>query len=99
MLQGSLMYTTVHLNRYWRMICEAWVFLHGTVSYTAPAVQLHLGVGNRLDPLLLPPKPHTHTLSLRFIFCNNPIAAVAVIVAAAAVAAAAAAAAVAAGGG
>ena len=31
MLQGSLMYTTAHLNRYWRMVCEAWVFVHGMV--------------------------------------------------------------------
>ncbi len=31
MLQGSLMYTTAHLNRYWRMVCEAWVFIHGMV--------------------------------------------------------------------
>lgn len=31
MLQGSLMYTTVHLNRYWRLVCEAWVFIHGSV--------------------------------------------------------------------
>eukprot|EP00928_Gymnodinium_smaydae_P081284 TRINITY_DN64831_c0_g1_i1.p1 TRINITY_DN64831_c0_g1~~TRINITY_DN64831_c0_g1_i1.p1 ORF type:complete len:564 (-),score=106.25 TRINITY_DN64831_c0_g1_i1:67-1758(-) len=31
MLQGSVMYTTAHLNRYWRMVCEAWVFLHGMV--------------------------------------------------------------------
>ena len=25
------MYTTAHLNRYWRMVCEAWVFVHGMV--------------------------------------------------------------------
>ena len=31
MFQGSMMYTTAHLNKYWRMICEAWVFLHGMV--------------------------------------------------------------------
>jgi hypothetical protein len=31
MLQGSLMYTTLHLNRYWRTLCEAWVFVHGMV--------------------------------------------------------------------
>ena len=31
MLQGSLMYTTVHLNKYWRIVCESWVFIHGTV--------------------------------------------------------------------
>ena len=31
MLQGSLIYTTAHVNRYWRMVCEAWVFLHGMV--------------------------------------------------------------------
>jgi len=31
MFQGSMMYTTAHLNRYWRMICEAWVFVHGMV--------------------------------------------------------------------
>lgn len=31
MLQGSLMYTTAHTNRYWRMVCEAWVFLHGCI--------------------------------------------------------------------
>ncbi|XP_071484096.1 uncharacterized protein [Diadema antillarum] len=31
MLQGSLMYTQVHLNRYWRLLLEAWVVIHGTV--------------------------------------------------------------------
>jgi hypothetical protein len=31
MFQGSMMYTTAHLNRYWRMVCEAWVFLHGMI--------------------------------------------------------------------
>lgn len=31
MLQGSLMYTTIHLNKYWRIICESWVFIHGAV--------------------------------------------------------------------
>ena len=30
MLQGSLMYTNVHLNRLWRLILEAWVVIHGT---------------------------------------------------------------------
>lgn len=31
MLQGSLMYTTAHLNYYWRLVCESWVFIHATV--------------------------------------------------------------------
>jgi hypothetical protein len=31
MFQGSLMYTAAHLNRYWRMVCEAWVFIHGMI--------------------------------------------------------------------
>ncbi|KAJ8026685.1 hypothetical protein HOLleu_31593 [Holothuria leucospilota] len=31
MLQGSLMYTDLHLNRYWRLILESWVTLHSTV--------------------------------------------------------------------
>ena len=29
MLQGSLMYTNLHLNRWWRFVLEAWVLLHG----------------------------------------------------------------------
>ncbi|XP_071484095.1 uncharacterized protein [Diadema antillarum] len=31
LLQGSLMYTQFHLNRYWRLLLEAWVIIHGTV--------------------------------------------------------------------
>eukprot|EP00057_Strongylocentrotus_purpuratus_P005495 XP_003731096.1 PREDICTED: uncharacterized protein LOC100888274 [Strongylocentrotus purpuratus] len=31
LLQGSLMFTQVHLNRYWRLLLEAWVIIHGTV--------------------------------------------------------------------
>lgn len=31
MLQGSLMYTNLHLNRLWRLILEAWVVVHGTI--------------------------------------------------------------------
>ncbi|XP_063963388.1 uncharacterized protein LOC129273708 [Lytechinus pictus] len=31
LLQGSLMFTKVHLNRYWRFLLEAWVIIHGTV--------------------------------------------------------------------
>lgn len=31
MLQGSLMYTQVHLNRYWRLLLEAWVIIHGSL--------------------------------------------------------------------
>ena len=31
MLQGSLMFTTAHLNYYWRLACESWVFIHATV--------------------------------------------------------------------
>ncbi|XP_041477425.1 uncharacterized protein LOC121425438 isoform X2 [Lytechinus variegatus] len=31
MLQGSLMYTQFHLNRYWRLLLEAWVIIHGSV--------------------------------------------------------------------
>ena len=31
MLQGSLMYTTAHVNRYWRLVCEAWVLIHAMV--------------------------------------------------------------------
>ncbi|XP_033633469.1 uncharacterized protein LOC117295016 [Asterias rubens] len=31
MLQGSLIYTNMHLNRYWRLTLEAWVILHGSV--------------------------------------------------------------------
>lgn len=34
MVQGSLMFTDAHLNRYWRMILEAWVFLHAAVIST-----------------------------------------------------------------
>lgn len=31
MLQGSLMYTNIHLNRYWRLLLESWVTIHATV--------------------------------------------------------------------
>jgi len=31
LVQGSLAYTPAHLNRYWRLVVEAWVLLHGTV--------------------------------------------------------------------
>ena len=31
MLQGSLMYTNVHLNRLWRLTLEVWVVFHGVV--------------------------------------------------------------------
>ena len=31
MLQGSLMFTTAHLNYTWRLVCESWVFVHATV--------------------------------------------------------------------
>uniref|UniRef100_H2YWE1 Uncharacterized protein n=1 Tax=Ciona savignyi TaxID=51511 RepID=H2YWE1_CIOSA len=31
MLQGSLIYTDMHLNRYWRLLNESWVLAHGTV--------------------------------------------------------------------
>ena len=31
MLQGSLIYTNMHLNRYWRLTLEAWVILHSSV--------------------------------------------------------------------
>ena len=48
MLQGSLMYTNVHLNRLWRLILEAWVALHGTV------VAMQTG-GPKLDGTLLWP--------------------------------------------
>ena len=31
MLQGSLMYTEIHKNKYWRFVLEAWVALHGSL--------------------------------------------------------------------
>ncbi|XP_076810433.1 uncharacterized protein LOC143453151 [Clavelina lepadiformis] len=31
LLQGSLIYTDMHLNRYWRLLNEMWVLIHGTV--------------------------------------------------------------------
>jgi len=31
LLQGSLIYTEMHLNKYWRLINESWVLLHATV--------------------------------------------------------------------
>lgn len=31
LLQGSLVYTEIHLNRYWRLLNECWVFIHATV--------------------------------------------------------------------
>ncbi|XP_038045703.1 uncharacterized protein LOC119720195 [Patiria miniata] len=31
MLQGSLIYTKMHLNRYWRLALESWVILHASV--------------------------------------------------------------------
>lgn len=34
MLQGSLMFTNAHLHRTWRMVLEAWVFLHASVIST-----------------------------------------------------------------
>ncbi len=34
MVQGSLVFTDAHLNRVWRMVLEAWVFLHATVIST-----------------------------------------------------------------
>ena len=34
MVQGSLIFTNAHLNRVWRMVLEAWVFLHATVIST-----------------------------------------------------------------
>lgn len=34
MAQGSLAFTHAHKNRYWRMLMESWVFLHGTVIAT-----------------------------------------------------------------
>lgn len=34
MLQGALAFTDAHLNRYWRMVLEAWVFLHAGVIST-----------------------------------------------------------------
>ncbi|XP_070540932.1 uncharacterized protein [Ptychodera flava] len=30
MLQGSLMYTNMHLNRYWRLLLEFWALVHAT---------------------------------------------------------------------
>jgi len=31
MLQGSLMFTRAHLNKYWRLILESWVLIHSTI--------------------------------------------------------------------
>ncbi|CAH1241666.1 Hypp6385 [Branchiostoma lanceolatum] len=31
MLQGGLVYTDMHLNKYWRFILETWVALHGAI--------------------------------------------------------------------
>ncbi|PIK36668.1 hypothetical protein BSL78_26503 [Apostichopus japonicus] len=31
MLQGSLMFTKIHLNRYWRLLLESWVTIHATI--------------------------------------------------------------------
>ncbi|XP_077862578.1 uncharacterized protein LOC144344591 [Saccoglossus kowalevskii] len=31
LLQGSLMYTRLHLNRYWRLLLEVWVLIHSGV--------------------------------------------------------------------
>ncbi|XP_022080761.1 uncharacterized protein LOC110973875 [Acanthaster planci] len=31
MLQGSLIYTNMHLNRYWRLVLESWVIIHGSI--------------------------------------------------------------------
>lgn len=31
LLQGSLAFTKIHLNRYWRLLNECWVFIHATV--------------------------------------------------------------------
>ncbi|XP_039266269.2 uncharacterized protein LOC120341774 isoform X1 [Styela clava] len=31
LLQGSLVYTEIHLNRYWRLLNECWVFIHATI--------------------------------------------------------------------
>ena len=29
MVQGSLIYQKIHLNRYWRLLLESWVWFHG----------------------------------------------------------------------
>ena len=29
MIQGSLIYQKLHLNRYWRLLLESWVWFHG----------------------------------------------------------------------
>lgn len=34
MVQGALIFTDAHLNRLWRMVLEAWVFLHASVIST-----------------------------------------------------------------
>ena len=31
MVQGSLMFTRAHLNKYWRLLLEIWVAIHGGV--------------------------------------------------------------------
>ncbi|CAK8696309.1 unnamed protein product [Clavelina lepadiformis] len=30
LLQGSLIFTEIHLNKYWRLLIEVWVLVHGT---------------------------------------------------------------------
>ena len=29
MIQGSLIYQKIHLNKYWRLLLESWVWFHG----------------------------------------------------------------------
>ena len=29
MIQGSLIYQKIHLNKYWRLLLECWVWFHG----------------------------------------------------------------------
>jgi hypothetical protein len=51
MFQGSLMYTTIHLNKYWRLFNEAFVIVHGgLVAYQTGGPKLG---GHLLWPMFL----------------------------------------------
>lgn len=49
LLEGSLMYTKLHLNPYWRLLLESWVSLHGgLVAYQTGGPEL---MGTTLWPM------------------------------------------------
>ncbi|XP_013394799.1 uncharacterized protein LOC106162167 isoform X1 [Lingula anatina] len=51
MLQGSLVYTNMHLNRYWRLLLEIWVTWHGgVVAYQTGGPDM---LGTKLWPMFV----------------------------------------------